>query len=134
MSLRQLKYHEKKLLRKVDFLWQKEDNLRFFSFFRRLIFSFFSFFFSFEKKKTKNNREIKIMRRYQIRNREEYIKYQKMSGQILKLAHKLKRLPAEDKFRNQVFFFLLLSFLLLSSFLLLHFFFLIQLFSHIEFL
>lgn len=29
MSMRQLKYHEKKLLKKVDFLrWQREHNLR----------------------------------------------------------------------------------------------------------
>lgn len=42
--MRELKYHEKKLLKKVDFLdWKNEDNLR----------------------------EIKIMRRYYIQNRED---------------------------------------------------------------
>lgn len=42
--MRELKYHEKKLLKKTDFLdWKNEDNLR----------------------------EIKIMRRYYIQNRED---------------------------------------------------------------
>ena len=40
MSLRRLKHHEKKLLKKVDFLWQRENNLR----------------------------EIQVMRRYRIRS------------------------------------------------------------------
>lgn len=45
--MRKLKHHEQKLLKKVDFLtWKKEDNLR----------------------------EIKILRRYHIQNREDYAK------------------------------------------------------------
>jgi len=45
--MRTLKYHEKKLLRKVDFLgWQQEENLR----------------------------EIQIMRRYHVTKRDDYIK------------------------------------------------------------
>jgi hypothetical protein len=46
-SMRQLKYHEKKLLKKVDFLqWKSDDNIR----------------------------EAKILRRYLIQKREDYIK------------------------------------------------------------
>jgi U3 small nucleolar ribonucleoprotein protein IMP3 len=42
--MRELKYHEKKLIKKVDFLdWKNEDNLR----------------------------EIKIMRRYYVQNRDD---------------------------------------------------------------
>ena len=45
--MRKLKFHEKKLLKKVDFLtWKKEDNLR----------------------------ESKILRRYHIQKREDYLK------------------------------------------------------------
>jgi U3 small nucleolar ribonucleoprotein protein IMP3 len=45
--MRQLKHHEAKLLKKVDFLtWKHEDNLR----------------------------EIKILRRYYIQDREDYVK------------------------------------------------------------
>jgi U3 small nucleolar ribonucleoprotein protein IMP3 len=47
MSLRKLKHHEKKLLKKVDFLqWKKEDGLR----------------------------EISILRRYHVQDREDYVK------------------------------------------------------------
>ena len=46
--MRELKFHEKKLLKKVDFLdWKNEDNIR----------------------------EIKIMRRYFIQNREDLKAY-----------------------------------------------------------
>lgn len=46
--MRQLKHHEKKLLKKVDFLqWKKDDDVR----------------------------EIKIIRRYHIQKREDYHKY-----------------------------------------------------------
>lgn len=45
--MRQLKHHEKKLLKKVDFLqWRSDDNLR----------------------------EAKILRRYLVQKREDYIK------------------------------------------------------------
>ncbi len=45
--MRKLKHHEQKLLKKVDFLtWKSEDNLR----------------------------EIKLLRRYHIQNREDYVK------------------------------------------------------------
>ena len=45
--MRKLKHHEQKLLRKVDFLtWKQEDNIR----------------------------EIKILRRYYIQDREDYVR------------------------------------------------------------
>ncbi len=51
MSLRKLKHHEQKLLKKVDFLnWKKEQNLR----------------------------EIQVLRRYHIQDREDYVKYVEM--------------------------------------------------------
>lgn len=45
--MRQLKHHEKKLLKKVDFLqWKSDENVR----------------------------EVKILRRYHIQNRDDYVK------------------------------------------------------------
>lgn len=70
--MRQLKHHEKKLLRKVDlYSWKGEDNLR----------------------------QAKVMRRYHVQNREDYVGYSRICGQVTKLAAKLKTLPAEDSFR-----------------------------------
>lgn len=49
-GMRKLKYHEQKLLKKTDFLnWKKEKNIR----------------------------EIKVLRRYHIHDREDYVKYNK---------------------------------------------------------
>jgi U3 small nucleolar ribonucleoprotein protein IMP3 len=57
--MRLLKHHEKKLLKKVDFLqWKNEDNLR----------------------------EIKILRKYHIQRREDYTYYNKLAGKVTKLA------------------------------------------------
>jgi U3 small nucleolar ribonucleoprotein protein IMP3 len=70
--MRELKYHEKKLLRKVDlFSWKKEDNLR----------------------------VAKILRRYHIQNRDDYTSYTKICGMVTKLSTKLKTLKADDPFR-----------------------------------
>ena len=56
--MRTLKYHEQKLLKKVDFLqWKGDDNLR----------------------------EVKIVRRYRIQNREDYHKYNRLCGSITKV-------------------------------------------------
>lgn len=41
----------------------------------------------------------KILRRYHIQNREDYVAYTKICGQVTKLANKLKTLPADDAFR-----------------------------------
>jgi U3 small nucleolar ribonucleoprotein protein IMP3 len=72
--MRQLKHHEKKLLRKVDlYSWKNtnEDNLR----------------------------VAKIMRRYHIANRTDYVAYNRIAGQITKLAAQLQTLPPTDAFR-----------------------------------
>jgi U3 small nucleolar ribonucleoprotein protein IMP3 len=70
--MRQLKYHEKKLLRKVDlYSWKGEDNLR----------------------------VAKVMRRYHLQNREDYTSYSRICGMITKLTAKLKTLPNDDTFR-----------------------------------
>lgn len=70
--MRQLKYHEKKLLRKVDlYSWKGEDNLK----------------------------VAKVMRRYHLSKREEYTSYSRICGMITSLVAKLKTLPSDDSFR-----------------------------------
>ncbi|KAH7467276.1 hypothetical protein PRIC1_011323 [Phytophthora ramorum] len=69
---RQLKFHEQKLLRKVDLLeWRKENNLH----------------------------EIKVIRRYRIPDREQYHKYNRLVGHISRVVARLKKRPATDPFR-----------------------------------
>jgi U3 small nucleolar ribonucleoprotein protein IMP3 len=64
--MRQLKHHEKKLLKKVDFFsWKSENNIR----------------------------EGQVIRKYLIQDREDYTKYSKMVGNITKLVARLKTLP-----------------------------------------
>ena len=51
--MRELKYHEQKLLKKVDFLnWKKDANIR----------------------------EVAVLRRYHVQNREDYQKYNRIVG------------------------------------------------------
>jgi len=72
MSLRKLKHHEQKLLKKVDFLqWKTDQNLR----------------------------EVQILRRYHIQKREDYLKYNRLAGRIRKIVNKLKDLDAQDPYR-----------------------------------
>jgi U3 small nucleolar ribonucleoprotein protein IMP3 len=70
--MRQLKHHEKKLLRKVDlYSWKGEDNLK----------------------------VAKILRRYHIQKRDDYTSYNRIVGMVTSLSAKLKTLPADDVFR-----------------------------------
>lgn len=71
--MRELKYHEKKLLRKNKFYepWKNENNLR----------------------------EATIMKRYQLTNRNDYAKYNMLVGKITKICHLLTTLPPKDPFR-----------------------------------
>lgn len=70
--MRQLKYHEKKLLRKVDlYSWKKEDNIKI----------------------------AKVLRRYHVQDKNDYIAYNRICGMITKLSAKLKTLKADDPFR-----------------------------------
>jgi U3 small nucleolar ribonucleoprotein protein IMP3 len=72
--VRALKYHERTLLKKVDFLnWKAEDNIR----------------------------EVKILRRYRIAERDDYHKYNRLCGMVTKIVSKVKELEADDAFRNE---------------------------------
>ncbi|KAL1510325.1 hypothetical protein AB1Y20_006645 [Prymnesium parvum] len=67
--MRKLKYHEQKLLKKVDFLnWKQDRNLR----------------------------EVKILRRYHIQDREDYHTYNKVVGLVTKMTTMLKGLDPRD--------------------------------------
>ena len=70
--MRKLKYHEKKLLRKVDFYSWKSDA---------------------------GHREASVVRRYMLQNREDYIKYNKVVGKITKLCGVLKKLDQRHQKR-----------------------------------
>ncbi|KAJ3043837.1 Small subunit (SSU) processome component [Rhizophlyctis rosea] len=72
--VREFKHHEKKLLRKVDFLqWKSDPSLR----------------------------ENTVLRRYHVQRREDYIKYNRICGQIRKIATKLSLLDPRDPFRTK---------------------------------
>ncbi|PWN20344.1 putative IMP3-component of the U3 small nucleolar ribonucleo protein [Microstroma glucosiphilum] len=70
--MRQLKHHEKKLLKKHDFLAWKQDQ---------------------------GMREVKVMRRYHIQERDDYHKYNQLVGKLRHLSLRLSTLPANDPFR-----------------------------------
>nr|CAG4649561.1 EOG090X0APJ [Scapholeberis mucronata]SVE93789.1 EOG090X0APJ [Scapholeberis mucronata] len=70
--VRKLKFHEQKLLKKVDFISWKLDN---------------------------NIHEVKILKRYKIQKRDDYSRYCKITQHIQKLATKIKDLDPTDPFR-----------------------------------
>eukprot|EP00898_Chlorokybus_atmophyticus_P000510 jgi/Chlat1/145/Chrsp1S03097 len=73
--MRRLKHHEHKLLKKVDFLqWKREHNLR----------------------------ELQIMRRYHLQDRDDYKKYNKLCGLVTKLTSMIKRLDSRDPARIEL--------------------------------
>jgi U3 small nucleolar ribonucleoprotein protein IMP3 len=70
--MRDLKFHEKMLLRKVSlYSWKGEENIK----------------------------VAKIMRKYHIQKREDYVAYNRICGSIQSLSAKLKTLKADDPFR-----------------------------------
>ncbi|KAJ3340599.1 Small subunit (SSU) processome component [Gonapodya sp. JEL0774] len=72
--MRELKFHEKKLLKKVDFLqWKGDSTLR----------------------------EAQVMRRYHLQRRDDYLMYNKLCGQIRKLANRISLLDPRDPFRAE---------------------------------
>ena len=74
-TMRQLKYHEQKLLKKVNLYdWKSERNVR----------------------------EIKILRRYHIQRREDYVKYDKIVGMVKKMVSMVKMLDPQDPKRMQL--------------------------------
>lgn len=72
--VRKFKYHEQKLLKKVDFFDWKQDQ---------------------------GHRDTQVMRTYHIQNREDYHKYNKICGDIRRMAHLLSLLPPTDPFRHK---------------------------------
>ncbi|KAI9743110.1 MAG: Small subunit (SSU) processome component [Claussenomyces sp. TS43310] len=70
--VRQLKHHEQKLLRKVDFITYAADN---------------------------NHRDAQVIRRYNIQKPGDYQKYNRLCGSLRQLAHKLTLLPPDDPVR-----------------------------------
>lgn len=71
--MRQLKHHEKKLLKKVDlYSWKSDQNVR----------------------------EATIIRKYFLQKREDYVKYSKIVGHITKFVGKAQRLPSGDESRQ----------------------------------
>ncbi|KXS12595.1 alpha-L RNA-binding motif-containing protein [Gonapodya prolifera JEL478] len=72
--MRELKFHEKKLLKKVDFLqWKGDSTLR----------------------------EVQVMRRYHLQKRDDYMMYNRLCGQIRKLANRISLLDPRDPFRAE---------------------------------
>jgi len=70
--VRKLKFHEKKLLRKVDFInWEVDNNLH----------------------------EVKIMKKYHIQKREDYTTYNKLSREIRDIARRIKELDPKAQER-----------------------------------
>ncbi|OAA62558.1 u3 small nucleolar ribonucleoprotein imp3 [Niveomyces insectorum RCEF 264] len=72
--VRKLKYHEQKLLRKVDFTTWKQDN---------------------------NHRAAAVIRRYMIQKPEDYHKYNRICGSVRQLAHRLSLLPPDSAVRRR---------------------------------
>nr|CAG4650367.1 EOG090X0APJ [Sida crystallina] len=71
--VRKFKYHEQKLLKKVDFIsWEVDNNLH----------------------------EVKVLKRYCIQKREDYTKYNKLAKQIRETATQIKELDPKDPFRT----------------------------------
>jgi U3 small nucleolar ribonucleoprotein protein IMP3 len=75
--MRQLKYHETKLLKKVDlYAWNKKNDHEY------------------------NSLHVaKIIRRYHLPHRSEYVSYQQIVGMITSLSSKLQSLSMDDTFR-----------------------------------
>eukprot|EP01038_Epipyxis_sp_PR26KG_P013800 gene13800-18510_t len=73
--MRELKHHEKKLLKKVDF---------------------------FSWKDAANVHESSVIRKYHLQRREDYQKYNKIAGYVTKLVGVLKKIPVEDPVRHQL--------------------------------
>src|SRR4051812_3828160 len=99
--VRKLKYHEQKLLKKVDFLQVNYWEALFILFFSISILTHFPLSFCVKWKNEDNIREIKIIRRYHLQKREDYQKYNKLCGSIKKLANRVSLLDPRDPFRNK---------------------------------
>lgn len=72
--VRKLKYHEQKLLRKVDFTTYASDN---------------------------NHRDAQVCQRYHIQKPSDYHAYNRLCGSLRSLAHRLAALEPDDEFRRK---------------------------------
>ena len=72
--VRKLKYHEQRLLRKVDFITYKSDNA---------------------------HRDAAVIRRYAIQKPSDYTSYNRLCGSLRQLAHKLADLDLSDPVRSK---------------------------------
>ena len=73
--VRKLKHHEAKLLKKVDMHHFKREN---------------------------QLREISVMRRYHVQDRDDYRKYNKIVGETTRLVARILKLEQEDPYRTRV--------------------------------
>eukprot|EP00299_Pterocystis_sp_00344_P008560 c3299_g1_i1.p1 GENE.c3299_g1_i1~~c3299_g1_i1.p1 ORF type:complete len:181 (-),score=31.93 c3299_g1_i1:205-747(-) len=73
--MRKLKYHEQKLLKKTDLLQWKNE---------------------------KHSHEMEVIRRYHIQERDDYVKYNRISGMVTKLTNALKNLDIKDPLRDEI--------------------------------
>ncbi|XP_038623083.1 U3 small nucleolar ribonucleoprotein protein IMP3 [Tachyglossus aculeatus] len=73
--VRKLKFHEQKLLKRVDFLnWEATDH---------------------------NLHELRVLRRYRLQRREDYTRYNQLSRAVRELGRRLRDLPEEAPFRRR---------------------------------
>jgi U3 small nucleolar ribonucleoprotein protein IMP3 len=73
--MRKLKHHERKLLKKTNFLAWKNEN---------------------------NHREVEVIRRYHVQDREEYKELNKICGMVTKLTNMLKQIDPRDQARVEM--------------------------------
>ncbi|XP_077298634.1 U3 small nucleolar ribonucleoprotein IMP3 isoform X2 [Arctopsyche grandis] len=72
--VRKLRHHEQKLLKKVDFIsWSVDNNLH----------------------------EVKMLKKFHIKRREDYTKYNKLSREVRDLARKIKEIDPKHPFRTE---------------------------------
>eukprot|EP00246_Nothoceros_aenigmaticus_P014606 TRINITY_DN567_c0_g1_i1.p1 TRINITY_DN567_c0_g1~~TRINITY_DN567_c0_g1_i1.p1 ORF type:complete len:182 (+),score=44.12 TRINITY_DN567_c0_g1_i1:140-685(+) len=73
--MRKLKFHEQKLLKKVNFLEWKQE---------------------------RGGRELQVMRKYHITGRDDYKKYNNLCGSVTKIVNFLKKLDPNDSFKVEM--------------------------------
>ena len=73
--MRKLKHHERKLLQKTNFLQRKSEN---------------------------NHRELEVIRRYHVQDREEYKELNKVCGMVTKLTNLLRQIDPRDPNRVEM--------------------------------
>ena len=104
--MRQLKFHEQKLLKKVNFLqWKNEHNQRELQVRLASHDGSFPLFLASASHCTCEGLApilVQVMRRYHIQNRDDYKKYNKVCGIITKLVSVIKRLDARDPARIEL--------------------------------